>query len=46
MINVNKLPTLDLEVGAEGSAKHSPVIVGQIAAGIVLGIIIAVSNPG
>ncbi len=46
MINVNRLPTLDLEVGVQGSAKHSPVIVGQIVAGVLLGIVIAVSNPG
>jgi hypothetical protein len=44
MINVNRLPTLDLEVAAQGSAKHSPVIVGQIIAGIVLGVVISVTN--
>lgn len=46
MINVNRLPSLDLEVGALGSAKHSPVIVGQIIAGIILGVVISVSNEG
>lgn len=44
MLNVHTLPSLDLEVGAPGSAKHTPVVAGQIIAGIALGIIIAVTD--
>lgn len=44
MIDVNNLPSLDFEAGARGSRAHSPVIEGQIIAGIVIGIVIAVTN--
>ena len=44
MINVNKLPSLDIEAGARGSRAHSSVIEAQIFAGIVLGVVIAVTN--
>lgn len=46
MVNVNKLPTLDFEVGVPGSHKHSPVVVGQIVAGIAIGIVIAIADQG
>jgi hypothetical protein len=44
MLDTTKLPALDLEVGAPGSARHTPVVAGQIIAGIVIGIVIAVTN--
>ena len=44
MINVQTLPGLDFEVGAAGSTRHQPVVAGQILAGIVLGVVIAVTN--
>lgn len=42
MLNVNKLPALDLEVGAPGSSKHNPTAVGTIMidhVGVILGIL-------
>ena len=44
MLKVNDLPQLDFEAGAEGTARHAPVVWGQIVAGIVIGVIIAVND--
>ena len=44
MINVQTLPALDLDVGAAGSTRHQPVVAGQILAGIVLGVVIALND--
>ncbi|MDP5279885.1 hypothetical protein Q9Q95_13200 [Sphingomonas sp. DG1-23] len=44
MSDTNNLPALDLEVGAPGSARHTPVVAGQVIAGIVIGVVIAVTN--
>ncbi|WP_158298722.1 hypothetical protein [Sphingomonas psychrotolerans] len=44
MFDTNKLPALDLEVGAPGSARHTPVVAGQVIAGIIIGVVIAVTN--
>lgn len=44
MVRTQNLPTLELEVGAPNSSKHTPVVAGQIIAGIAIGIVIAVTN--
>ncbi len=41
MVNVNKLPALDIEVGAPGASKHNPTAVGAALidhVGVILGI--------
>lgn len=42
--DVNEMPALDCEVAAHGSYKEQPVAVGQIVAGIVIGVVIAVRD--
>ena len=41
MLNVNKLPALDLEVGGPGASKHSPTVVGALLLDKI-GVVIAV----
>lgn len=44
-MNTNDLPALEFEVATTGSMKHTPVIVGQIIAGIVIGVVISTNDP-
>ncbi|HEX8449269.1 MAG TPA: hypothetical protein VF652_06730 [Allosphingosinicella sp.] len=41
MPNVNKLPALDLEVGASGASKHAPTAVGALLLDKI-GVVIAI----
>jgi|JI8StandDraft_2_1071088.scaffolds.fasta_scaffold204542_2 hypothetical protein len=46
MNNLYQLPQLDFEAGAPGATKHTPVVLGQIVVGVIIGIAIAVTNEG
>lgn len=42
MINVNRLPALDIDVGIPGSHKYSPVVSNPLVSDLAIGIIIAI----
>ena len=46
MKNFNELPQLSFEAGAPGSQKHTPVVLGQVVVGVIIGIVIATTNEG
>jgi uncharacterized membrane protein len=44
-MNINEIPSLEFEAAVPGSMKHTPVILGQIVVGVIIGVVISTNDP-
>ena len=44
-MDFNNLPHLEFEAGTPGSQKSTPVVLGQVVVGIIIGVVISTNDP-